>query len=266
MNRSAIARFNAAAATYAPCATVQQRVAERLAGQIQALQWPVAIRSILEVGCGTGLLTARLRDAFPEASRLAVDASEAMVREARRQMADDGGTAFAVADARCLVCHDRFDLVASSSVLQWIPPLPDTIRNLAGLLRVPGLLATAVMLDGTLGELHAARLCVAADRPPSARLPALDELRQACAAAGLRLQVLVQETLTKEHPSARDFLREIHSQGLTGGPVSAGVRPLTRTQLAALCRVYEERFPGSNGGVRATYCVGYALGLKEAQR
>ena len=53
---------------------------------------------ILEPGCGTGLYTRMLLDAFRGASVFGVDISEAMVRVAKRGI-DDPRARFAVADA-----------------------------------------------------------------------------------------------------------------------------------------------------------------------
>src|SRR5512141_1853895 len=68
---------------------------------------------ILEPGCGTGLYTRMLLDAFPGASVFGVDISEAMVRVAQRGI-DDPRARFAVADAE-EIAAGRYDLVTSNA-------------------------------------------------------------------------------------------------------------------------------------------------------
>ena len=49
---------------------------------------PDGPRDVLELGCGTGTLTALLADRYPEANISAVDASEEMIRIARDHLPD----------------------------------------------------------------------------------------------------------------------------------------------------------------------------------
>ena len=56
-----------------------------------------------------------------------------------------------------------------------------------------------------------------------------------------------------------ELLESLRRQGLTGGDYSRGTRPLTRGELSRLAAGYEVRFPHPDGGIRATYCVGWFL-------
>jgi trans-aconitate methyltransferase len=70
---------------------------------------------VLDLGCGTGHLTARIADAG--ATVLGVDSSADMIAEARRTYP---ALAFEVADARHLTFDARFDAVFSNAVLHWV--------------------------------------------------------------------------------------------------------------------------------------------------
>lgn len=70
---------------------------------------------VLDLGCGTGHLTAQIAEAG--ATILGVDSSAEMTAEARRAYP---ALAFEVADARHLLYIGRFDAVFSNAVLHWV--------------------------------------------------------------------------------------------------------------------------------------------------
>lgn len=70
---------------------------------------------ILDVGCGTGTLTATIADSGADV--VGIDAAEAMVEQARERYPD---IEFEVADAREYE-PDAFDAVFSNAALHWIP-------------------------------------------------------------------------------------------------------------------------------------------------
>jgi ubiquinone/menaquinone biosynthesis C-methylase UbiE len=74
------------------------------------------INSVLDVGCGTGRLLLRLRQAYPHASTMGIDPAPGMVRMARRQ-----GLEAAVGSAEALPLPDgSFDLaVTTMSFHHW---------------------------------------------------------------------------------------------------------------------------------------------------
>ncbi|NQT94403.1 MAG: methyltransferase type 11, partial [Lentisphaerae bacterium] len=64
------ARFTAAAPTYEQHAEVQTRAADEVMRLLENISLP---QRILELGCGTGILTRRLVAAFPDAEFTALD-------------------------------------------------------------------------------------------------------------------------------------------------------------------------------------------------
>ncbi len=71
---------------------------------------------ILDVGCGTGQLTAEI--ARTGAQVTGVDNSESMIEQARRNFPN---LRFELADARSLPFHREFDAVFSNAALHWVP-------------------------------------------------------------------------------------------------------------------------------------------------
>ncbi len=153
--KRAIARsFSRAATTYAAAAQAQERAAERLAGRLPPL--PAAAR-VLELGCGTGLLTRHLLALMPpSATLLATDLSPGMIAAASAAISDPR-LSFAVMDAEAPDDFaDGFDLIASSLAAQWFADLPATLAGLVRRLNPGGMLALATLGDGTFAEWRAA--------------------------------------------------------------------------------------------------------------
>jgi trans-aconitate methyltransferase len=78
---------------------------------------PRAGERILDLGCGTGHLTARIADTGAEA--VGIDSSPEMIAEARKLFPD---IRFEVADARDFAFDEPFDAVLSNAVLHWVKP------------------------------------------------------------------------------------------------------------------------------------------------
>ncbi len=256
MNNPLAHRFNAAAATYEP-ADVQARVADRLAVWIGARLAERPPASILDVGCGTGLLTRALRERFPAAWLLAIDLADGMVRQTCAHFVNDDRFAGIVADGARLSFRQPFALVASSAALHWMTPLATGLRGVAAAVAPGGTLAAAVMVEGTLSELRAARRAVAPNCLAGSELPTADALRSAIENSGLKFVTMENETRQARYPDGMAYLRALHALGVTGGPFSAGPRLLTRGELRRIADWLDGNAPHPDGGVRATYKVVY---------
>ena len=99
------------AAKYDSCGTF---VWEHGAGLVEILE-PRSRERVLDVGCGTGHLTAKI--AATGADVLGIDASESMVRQARTNYPR---LRFEVLDALEMRLEPRFDAAFSNAVLHWI--------------------------------------------------------------------------------------------------------------------------------------------------
>jgi malonyl-CoA O-methyltransferase len=253
-------RFSAAAGTYDRFAHVQQAVADRLLRTLVIDRRPARV---LDIGCGTGMLTRRLADLWPDAWVEGVDWAPGMIDQARRHRDQDGRPLFTLADATTYEgtpSHVLYDQLVSASSLQWMPPLDRTLEHLAGLLRPGGHFAFALMLDETLDEIRAAEAAVVTGLPKAVVLPSFAEVEDALAAAGL----IGADASVEEHvvhaPSAAALLRELHDVGATAS-LHHGRPNLTRRQLLQLCEHYDAHFRDA-AGVVATYRVGFFVGVR----
>jgi trans-aconitate 2-methyltransferase len=107
-------------------------VYEKAKGLVELLA-PQAAERILDVGCGTGVLTAEI--ARSGAETLGVDHSEEMISRARKKFP---ALNFEALDATQLRFNAEFDAVFSNAALHWIPEAEQVIDGVARALKSGG--------------------------------------------------------------------------------------------------------------------------------
>lgn len=94
---------------------------------------------VLDAGCGTGQVTALLRERLPYGHVVAVDGSASMLVRARERLGDDDRVEFIVADLRePLPVHPPVDAILSTATFHWIPDHDSLFRHLAAMIRPDG--------------------------------------------------------------------------------------------------------------------------------
>ena len=117
-------------------------------------------RLVVDLGCGAGNLTALLRQRWPGAEVVGVDASPEMVERARQHE----GITFEVGDVRDWRPVRPVDVLVSNATFQWIPDHLDLLPRLAHTVAPGGWFAFAV--PGNFAEpSHTLRLELAAEAP-----------------------------------------------------------------------------------------------------
>jgi malonyl-CoA O-methyltransferase len=257
--KSIAGRFSAAANTYNRHADVQSKAVSRL---IRLLDRNPVIKSILEIGCGTGILTAELADKFSSAQIYATDISRGMILESQKQLKSQQNIKWIAGDFRELSGLGKFDMVISSSSLHWITPLDTTFKKVLTLLKKNGIFAFSMMIKGTLAELHAARKRVVPSKIVSRQLPAQEEVLNSLKRCGLKIIHKHSETCRVTFKSAAYLLKSLHEQGVTSGPFASGKTPLNRSELERLVSYYNTHYKNRSGGVFATHEIMYVVAEK----
>jgi trans-aconitate 2-methyltransferase len=90
---------------------------------------------VIDLGCGTGLLTAALHRELAATQTVGIDSSEAMLDRARTVEVD--GVTFEHGDISHLQVDAPFDVVFSNAALQWVRDHPTLFARLTAML-VPG--------------------------------------------------------------------------------------------------------------------------------
>jgi tRNA (cmo5U34)-methyltransferase len=81
---------------------------------IWAADWPGASPSILDIGAGTGLLSALLLQRYPDASLTALDISEEMLKVAKKRFAGNTNVRYIIGDYVTTDLGGRYDLICSA--------------------------------------------------------------------------------------------------------------------------------------------------------
>lgn len=249
------ARFSAAAHSYEDHAHVQEQVAQGVDTLCATLPCP---ESLLDIGCGTGVLTRLVAARYPESRLTALDLSPSMVQRARASLPDEERLSWLSGSVLDLPPTPAYDLAVSSSALHWIADVDALAGLLHAILHPGGYLAAAVMLKGTLRELMEARQAVTPDIMPPGALPDSAAFLHPLEDRGWSLDHVSSRTYTGHYASATDFLRALHRQGLTGGRFARGKRPLTRGELSGLTAYYDRHF-SDDQGVFASFEVSFIL-------
>lgn len=219
------ARFGARAASYEAHAGLQAAVAQKLAAQLPDLPAP----TVLELGCGTGLLSRHLLARYPAGRFVLTDVSPAMIAECRRNLADFDGQSvrFEVMDAGLPGGRDGLDLIVTSMTLHWLLDPVASLKRLCTLLSPGGFLMFASLGPDSFAEW---RTVLSTESLPSGipHLPAMPG-------------VIEEEYLTPDD-DALSFLRRIKAVG--GLTPQEGYRPLPPGALRRAIRATNLRFGG----------------------
>jgi trans-aconitate methyltransferase len=179
----------------------------QLAADLVQVLAPQPAERVLDLGCGSGDLTAAL--AAGGALPLGVDASRDMIAQAR---AKHPGLSFAVADGQALGYEGEFDAVFSNAALHWMPRADAVAGGVCRALRSGGRFVAEL---GGAHNVQSVREALAAElgargllghRAPSWYFPTVAEYSRVLEAAGL----FVHSALWFERPtrlSGEDGLR-----------------------------------------------------------
>ncbi len=124
-----------------------QNLTDQLVNQIQKPpEWRNEKLHILDVGCGTGISTARLQQLFPHAEVEGLDFSEEMLEEARKNLPD---LRFVCGDGEALgeyYAGQTFDLIIYPASLFLMPHQDQALDEANRLLAPGGAVAASVLL------------------------------------------------------------------------------------------------------------------------
>lgn len=249
--------FSQAAATYGHAATVQKQVIDALAGLLIEYMCAPARAGwtpgrILDVGSGTGFAQTLLAKRFPQADRLALDFSEAMLRQSATGRPVCG-------DAEALPLRDAsIDLVWSSLTWQWCA-LPKVLGEARRVLSDDGVIAFTTLTEDTFHELRSAFADLDQHAHTQPMLPA-EAVLSDVKAAGFRAVETHRERIVAHYPTLKTLLTAIRETGANevSGPRRRGL--LSRQGWARIEAAYgKHRAPG---GLPLSYDVLYVVAKK----
>jgi len=248
-------RFEKAMDGYSAHAGVQRRMAERLVGMlfdtavrsdaagsgcnasgVSASGFGHRFRSVLEIGCGDGLLTGMFAEKFSPEKMIVND----LCPSAEKFLSGLPVAEFVPGDAEQIDFGGHYDLVLSGAAVQWFNDLPAFFEKCAKLLKSKGMLAFSTFGPDNLKEF-------AALEDVGLKYYGADELEDMLSGHFAEISV-VQEHILVTFGSPAEVLRHLKSTGVTGVRREAW----TKGKYSVFVRRYEELF-GCPGGVTLTW-------------
>ena len=209
----------------------------------------IEARQIVDLGCGTGNLTALLARRWPDANTTGIDSSEEMIERARR---DHPALSWTIGSIETWDPDTRFDVIFSNAALHWVDGHEALFRRLRSFLADDGVLAVQ-MPDNWAAPTH---------RIPAGVLDGGDW--PAGAGTALMRDRLSSPDLYARwlQPATVDMWRTTYFQELSGDdpvwewvtgsvlrPVLANLDAASRDRFAQHCKaLYREAYPPDSEG------------------
>lgn len=203
--------FDAAAAGYEQSAVLQREVGQRLLQRLDLIR--LQPRLVVDLGAGTGLQAAALRERYRKARVVALDLSPNMLRQARRHGSWLRPLPAVQASQDQLPFASRsVDLLFSSMSFQWSGEPQALFRECHRVLRPGGLLLFSTLGPDTLRELRESWRVVD-DAQHVNRFADMHDLGDALVGARFGDPVMDMEPFTLTYPDLGGLVRDLRGIG-----------------------------------------------------
>jgi len=199
---------------------------------------PKAGESIVDLGCGTGQLAAKI--AAAGASVVGIDSSPTMIGQARQNFPK---LTFQLADAREFCVAEPVDAVFSNAALHWIPEAAEVVARVAAALKPGGRFVAEFGGRGNVERIHTAlgAILQAHGMPGETRLyfPSIGEYSSLLESHGLEVrwaQLFERPTPLDGEDGMRSWIEMFHSYLLPGGEREAVLSETEERLRPELCR------------------------------
>ncbi|BFT69991.1 malonyl-ACP O-methyltransferase BioC [Paenibacillus sp. P36] len=263
-------QFNrSSAGSYDEHANVQKMMADQLAAALHESareSKQARVGSILEIGCGTGIVTSGLVEKYPKASITALDIAPGMLQAAEQRVRGsqpaDRDIRFIHGDVEkwsATALPASFDLIVSGACFQWLQQPEQTLQHLRRLLRPGGVLVFTTFGPATFYELHESFREVYRQHGQQPQRHGLTfqsgpGWREMLVDSGFTHTNIQEDRLlhVETYPTPKDFLHTVKAMGASTSEAAVAPGIGRRRLFVDMYKAYETKF-SVLGGVSATY-------------
>ncbi len=268
--------FNHAAVSYDEAAVLQKEVASRVDERLELTT--LAPNVILDMGCGTGILTEKLLAQYPDSQVIAMDMSPNMIHFAKQKLANTSllgklnqlfkpnRNAFVCADANHIPLETgSVDLIVTNLMLQWCDDLDAVLAEFKRVIRPEGLLMLTTFGPDTLKELRQAWAEVD-DKEHINFFIDMHDIGDALIRNGFGQPVMDVEHYTLTYAKPIGVLKDLKAIGATLANAKREKGLMGKQRFATMLNAYEQFRTGDT--VPATYEVihGHAWSAQEVMK
>jgi len=258
-------RFSNAAPRYDREAGLQEDVALELMDFMKRARAPkdfprgMEHPRVLDIGCGTGRLMIKMREALRGVPVFGLDIALPMLKGAAlRPGLWESAHGFVNSDCAALPFRDRtFELIVSNLAYQWVMGIERAFSEATRVLGRGGAFAFSTLGPKTLYELSSslAGAGYGGERFTITPFAKTGEIEKALKRAGLYIMDIKEMTMVRSYESPLHLLKILKNTGATARGRIYGKGLSGGTFLRKAMNIYEKKFPAKEGGVRATYDV-----------
>ncbi len=213
--------FSRAALSYDRSASVQAKVAELLLEKLLVNSNSLIAGPVVEIGCGTGLVSSRLVKQFPERDFVFSDLSDSMLSSCRQRLEESGLATSrqsflnvnAEDDRGHVLPIEKSALLISSFAMQWFLHFETSLIDLLDRLPLGGQMIFAVPIEGSFKEWRRAASILGVPCTIN-ELPTTTSLRSVAKKTDLALQFETRN-LVASFSNSLEFFKSLKGFGAT---------------------------------------------------
>ncbi len=239
--------FNDHAAQYEQAAKIQHEIGERLFERLHYLK--IKPRYILDLGCGPGSFSHRLKKYYPDANIIGFDLAFCMLQQAKTKQRWWQTWPLVNGDMAAMpFASGLFDLVFANQVIHWSQSLSDMMHELSRVMNTDGCLMFSTLGPDTFLELRRAWAAIDQHAHTNDFID-MHDIGDSLLAAHFLDPVVDMEVLTAHYSSLPQLLQALKAQGVRNinavrNPGLTGKKAWRRFEQAAAAFCTEQgKFP-----------------------